>query len=65
MNVLSIYRLMVRDCDRYSLVHDQTNLLKFVTIPLLVKSLVEDGRFLVVGDTHGETSFAGFAIVSQ
>ena len=53
MNVLSIYRLIVRDCDRYSLVHDQTNLLKFITIPLSVKSRVEDGRSLVVGNTYG------------
>ena len=44
---------MVHDCDQYSLVHDLTNLLKYITTPSLVKSLVEDGRSLVVRNMYG------------
>ena len=55
---------MIHDYDHYSLVHDQTNLLKFITTPSSVKSLVEDGRSLIVGNTYGG-SVTEFAIVSQ
>ena len=56
---------MVRVCDQSSLVHVQINLLKYITTPSSVKSLVNDGRFVVVGDIYGEKSFTGFAIVSR
>ena len=45
--------MMVRDCDQFSLVHDLINLLRYIITPSLVKSFVDDGRSLVVGNTYG------------
>ena len=56
---------MVRDWDQPSLVHDSINLLRYIITPSSVKSLVDDGRSLVVGDTYEEKSVTEFAIVSQ
>ena len=63
-NAHSIYHSLVRDCDRSSLVHDPINRLRYIITPSSVKSLVDDGRSIVVGDTYGNF-FTGFAIVSQ
>ena len=35
------------------MVNDPTNLLKYIITPSSAKSLVDDGRSLVVGDTYG------------
>ena len=52
------------DCDQSSVVHVLTNLLRYIITSSSVKSLVYDGRSLVVGDIYGG-SFTGFAIVLQ